>query len=82
MVYVLTDEKDPSHFDVLKNEYRVFRYFDFRELRRLVEGDNPDNFFLYEVEQLIFERAKIRIYTFAEPGGKSRISLTSDVGWT
>ncbi len=81
-VYILTDERTPNYFDVLGKDYQIFQYFDFPELRRLVEGAHPDNFLLYEVEQLVFARAKTRIYTFADPRGKPRISLTKDVGWT
>jgi hypothetical protein len=81
-VYVLTDENAPNYFDVLKKDYQVVQYFDFQELKELVEGEHPDNFLLYEVEQLIFARAKTRIHTFAHPKGKPRISLTSDIGWT
>jgi hypothetical protein len=81
-VYILTDEKAPNYFDLLKKDYQVVQYFDFPELKALVEGDYADNFLLYEVEQLIFARAKTRIHTFAHPKGKSRISLTSDIGWT
>jgi hypothetical protein len=81
-VYILTDERTPNYFDVLKKDYQVFQYADFPELKALVEGDNPDNFLLYEVEQLIFARAKKKIHTFAHPKGKPRISLTRDLGWT
>ena len=81
-IYILTDERTPGYFDVLKNDYRVFQYFDLPELKQLVEGERPDNFFLYEIEQLIFERAGIKIHTFAHPDGVPRLSLTQDVGWT
>jgi len=80
-IYILTDERTPHFFDILKADYRVFQYFDFPELRRLVDGDHPDNFYLYEIEQLIFEAATTKIYTFAHPSG-GRISLTQDIGWT
>jgi hypothetical protein len=81
-VYILTDERTPNYFDVLGKDYQVFQYFDFPELRHLVEGTHPDNFLLYEIEQLVFARAKTQIYTFAHPQGKPRMSLTRDVGWT
>jgi hypothetical protein len=81
-IYILTDERTPNYFDPLGKGYQVFQYFDFPELKHLVEGEHPDNFLLYEIEQLVFARAKTRIYTFADPKGKPRISLTSDVGWT
>jgi hypothetical protein len=77
-VYILTDEKAPNYFDVLKKDYEVFQYVDFPELKALVDGDHPDNFFLFEIEQLIFATAATKIHTFAHPGDKSRISLTTD----
>jgi hypothetical protein len=58
------------------------RYHDFPQLRQLVEGEHPDNYLLYEIEQRLFDDARTRIFTFAHPTGKSRISLTTDVGWT
>jgi hypothetical protein len=81
-IYILTDERTPKYFDVLKKDYQIFQYFDFPELRALVEDEYPDNFLLYEIEQLIFARARTRIHTFAHPKGEHRISLTRDVGWT
>lgn len=81
-LYILTDERNPHYFDVLRRDYQVFQYFDFPKLRSLVEGANPDNFLLYEIEQLVFANGKTRIHTFAHPLGKPRMSLTIDVGWT
>ena len=78
----MTDEKAPNYFDVLKKDYQVVQYVDFPELKALVEGEYPDNFLLYEVEQLIFARAKTRIHTFPHPKGRPRISLIRDIGWT
>jgi hypothetical protein len=81
-IYILTNEESRRYFDVLRNDYEIFQYFDFPELRKVVECDEPDNFFLYEIEQLIFASARTKIYTFAQAGGGSRISLTKDIGWT
>jgi hypothetical protein len=81
-IYILTNERTPNYFDVLGKDYQIFQYFDFPGLRDLVEGAHPDNFLLYEIEQVVFARAKTRIYTFADPNGKPRTSLTKDVGWT
>jgi hypothetical protein len=81
-IYILTDERTPGYFDILKQDYEIFRYCDFAALRGLIEGDDPDNYLLYEVEQLLFDGAATRIHTFAHPDGKPRVSLTSDVGWT
>ena len=87
-VYVLTDERAPNYFDVLKTDYQIFQYFDFPELKKLVEGDRPDNFFLYEIEQLIFARARTRIAHICPPqwrtphqfDNRSRLDLTSPIG--
>jgi hypothetical protein len=81
-VYILTDEKVQTYFNILKKDYQIFQFFEFPELKRFVEGDQPDNFFLYEVEQLIFAKAETKIYTFGHPKGEPRISLTRDLGWT
>ena len=81
-LYILTDEKTPNYFEVLKKEYQVVQYFDFPELKTFVQGDSPDNFLLYEIEQVIFAGAKTKIHTFAHPSGEGRISLTRDLGWT
>lgn len=81
-IYILTDERTPGYFDSLKQDYEVFRYCNFPALRALVESDDPDNYLLYEVEQLLFDGALTRIHTFAHPAGKPRISLTTDIGWT
>jgi hypothetical protein len=81
-IYILTDERAPGYFDNLKQDYEVFRYCDFPALRALIESSEPDNYLLYEVEQLLFDGAVTRIHTFAHPAGKPRLSLTTDVGWT
>lgn len=80
-IYILTNEKDKAYFNPLKTEYDVFQYFDFPELIGLVECEQPDNFLLFEIEKLIFENAKTKIYTFSHPNGRARISLSSSLGW-
>lgn len=80
-IYILTNETDKAYFNSLKIDYEVFQYFDFPELLELVECEQPDNFLLFEVEKLIFEKAKTKIYTFTHPEGASRISLSSHLGW-
>jgi len=81
-IYIMTDEKDKHYFDMLRKDYTVYQYFDFPELKNIVENESPDNFFLYEIEKLIFKNAKIKIYTFKDPMGKPRLSLSQSVGWT
>jgi hypothetical protein len=80
-IYILTNERDKTYFNPLKNDYDVLQYFDFPELRELVECEQPDNFLLFEIEKLIFESAKTKIYTFTHPEGGDRISLSKHLGW-
>jgi len=80
-VYILTNERDRNYFNPLKKDYIVFQYFDFPELRELLECEKPDNFLLFEIEKLIFENANTKIYTFTHPEGGTRISLSKDLGW-
>jgi hypothetical protein len=80
-IYILTNERDKTYFNPLKNDYEIFQYFDFPELRELVECEQPDNFLLFEIEKLIFEGAKTKIYTFTHPEGGTRISLSKQLGW-
>ncbi|MDD2659708.1 MAG: hypothetical protein PHY54_08525 [Methylococcales bacterium] len=80
-IYILTNERDKAFFDPLKTDYEVLQYFDFPELIKLVECEQPDNFLLFEIEKLIFENAKTKIYTFTHRGGEARISLSSSLGW-
>jgi hypothetical protein len=80
-IYILTNERDKAFFDPLKTDCEVLQYFDFPELIGLVECEQPDNFLLFEIEKLIFENAKIKIYTFTHPGGRPRICLSSSLGW-
>jgi len=82
IIYIATDESDRGFFDALRSRQRIFQFFDFPELRELVDSPAPDNFLLYAIEKIIFDRAISRIYTFADPGGKARVSLSKDVGWS
>ena len=80
-VYILTNERDKSFFNPIKDSYAVLQYFDFPELNALVSGDQPDNFLLFEIEKLLFDNAQTKIYTFTHPEGGQRISLSSHLGW-
>jgi hypothetical protein len=80
-VYILTNERDRSFFSPLKNRFRVLQHFDFPELAELIDGRQPDNFLLFEVEKLLFEGAHLKVHTFSHPEDGQRISLTSDKGW-
>jgi hypothetical protein len=80
-VYIMTNERDQRFFEPLRASFEVFQYFDFPELRELIDSDQPDNFLLFEIEKLLFERASTKIHTFTHPEGGRRISLTTDKGW-
>lgn len=80
-VYIMTNERNKQFFEPLRESFEVVQYFDFPELRELIECSTPDNFLLFEVEKLLFEHAATQVYTFTHPEGGKRISLSSDLGW-
>ncbi len=80
-VYILTNERDKSYFNPLKNNYDILQYFDFQVLNELIDCEQPDNFLLFEIEKLIFDNADIKIYTFTHPEGGQRTSLSKHLGW-
>ncbi len=80
-VYIMTNERDKSFFKPLGSRFRIRQYFDFPELSELIEGPEPDNFLLFEVEKLLFAEADLKVHTFSHPEGGQRISLTTDKGW-
>jgi hypothetical protein len=63
-VYILTDERDRNYFNYLREHYKIYQYFDFDELNVIVSGKEPDNNFLFLIEQRIFENAAKKIETF------------------
>ena len=63
-LYITSDIRNPQHFDFLKKDYRVYRYYDFPELKRLVSGEQEsviDNVMLYLVEKNIMRYATVKI---------------------
>lgn len=80
-LYVMTNERQPGFFEPLRRVYDLRQCADFPALRALVEGAGTDNFLLFEVEKLLFERAATRIHTFTHPEGGRRIALCRDPGW-
>lgn len=63
-LYIMSDIKRTEHFDFLKEDYQVYRYHDFPELKRLVSGeetDDIDNVMLYLVEKNIMKYATVKI---------------------
>ncbi len=63
-LYIMSDIHQPDFFDFLKSDYRVYRYHDFPDLKRLVSeesGCKIDNVMLYLVEKNIMKHATIKI---------------------
>lgn len=63
-VFLMTDEPDKDFYNSLKNEFDIYRYYDFDNLVKVANDGGGDNFLLYEIEKLIFLTAKIKIHTF------------------
>ena len=63
-LYIMSDIHQPDFFDFLKSDYRVYRYHDFPNLKRLVSGEDGgkiDNVMLYLVEKNIMKHAMVKI---------------------
>ena len=63
-IYIMSDIRNPRHFDFLKEDYQVYRCYDFPELKRLISGENGssiDNVMLYLVEKNIMKHATVKI---------------------
>ena len=61
-IYIMTNEKNLSMFDKVRNKYlnHVFFYTDFAELK----NNDEDNYYLFCIENDIMNNAHIRISTF------------------
>ena len=70
-LYIMSDRWDRGYFDLLKRDYKVWRCYDFPQLRSLVpdterSGQNRsrfDGFFLFAVELELMRRAAVQIRT-------------------
>ena len=63
-IYIMSDIQQRDYFDFLKEDYIVYQYHDFPELKALVSGDNGkqvDNTMLYSVEKNIFQYASVKM---------------------
>lgn len=60
-VYIMTDETDPTFFDLIKTKYNVKLYVDIAELEQLKK---EDNYKLFLVETYIRDMSDLRISTF------------------
>lgn len=50
VIYLMSDERQPHYFDLLKRYYKVYRYSDFPELAAYINGVPPDNHKLFMIE--------------------------------
>ena len=62
-IYIMSDIHQQDFFDFLKPDYRVYRYYDFPQLKQLVSGEKGfvDNVMLYLVEKSIMKHATVKI---------------------
>ena len=63
-IYLMSDIAEPHYFDFLNENYIVYRYFDFPELKALVSNEDKkesDNAMLYSVEKNILQYSHIKI---------------------
>ena len=61
-VYLMTNEPNKNYYNNLNNKFKVYHYYNFNNLIQVAE--EKDNYLLYEIEQFIFSKAKIKIETF------------------
>ena len=81
VLFVASDERDPSFFEPLRTRYRLFRCTDFPYLKALVSGDDPDNYLLYQVEREILSRGRLWIETLPGRGPHAHASLVDAKDW-
>ena len=63
-IYIMSDIRELHYFDFIRQDYTIYQYHDFPELKALVSGDNGekvDNAMLYSVEKNIFQYAYIKM---------------------
>jgi len=65
-LYIMTDEWDRTFFDPLGDRYRVYRYFNFPELAKLVHGKRPNNHLLFAVERWVASQTTKECRTFVD----------------
>lgn len=65
-IFLMSDEREPSFFEVLKTYFSLNTYLDFPNLSSLVQYPAPDNYMLFCIEKLIYYKAAIRIGVFTD----------------
>ncbi len=73
-VYVMTNEKKKSFFNFKKSHYKVFLSTDFPFLEIISQ---QDNYLLFCIENIIMERAHLRISTFKDDNPLYHDSLSN-----
>ena len=76
-VYIMTDEPNLEIFDKVKLFYNVFYYLDFKELKSI----KNDNYYLFQVENEIMDKANIKISTFKTNNSKYNNYLVNKIGY-
>ncbi len=79
-LYIMTDEREPRYFDLLREHYRVYQYFDFPHLRACTDVSPPDNYKLFMIECEVRGGAHQAIETIkvgAAPEGRAKRSSDS-----
>ena len=69
-VFLMTDERNIHYYDSLKKEFKIYRYYDFEFLNKMI-AKMQDNYFLYMIEKTIFLKAQVKISQFQIAGDGS-----------
>ena len=78
-LYIMSDRRDPKHFDFLRSDYQVYQYHDFPELRQWVSGEKGevDNYMVYSVEKNIMKFSLVKIL----PPGRNKQIFPLDASY-
>ena len=86
VVFLMSDERNPSFWEPLHQHYDLVRYTQYPELAALVtcrDDHRPDNYLLYAVEKEIMSHAGVRIETRPDvPNADVHGSLVDEVTWS
>lgn len=66
-LYLLSDEIAAGYFDLLKEKYDLYRWYDLPPIKAAVKTRPNDNCFLFFIERLLWADAKLKIATH-KPG--------------
>lgn len=74
-IYIMSNEKEPNFFDLLKNSYNLITYKDFPEF---IQIGSVDNYLLFSIENEIMKNATTKVRTFKENGHLSLLNYPPD----